>query len=154
LSLRRTAQFHNSRLRVPLTCIGIPDKWPERYAALRHALNSDSDFGGAMLRNEHHESDASLFSIDIQFPNLARGACSPRKSMKVGRLLAEWRRTGKVCSATPTHSDWSGAFRQRASLYFDLNIIADHANVVRRNSHLGRRVHDIAGFQIEARTMP
>ena len=48
----------------------------------------------------------------------------------------------------------SGAFQQRASLYFDLNIIVDHANVVRRNSHLGRRVHDITGFQIEARTMP
>src|SRR6516165_11946178 len=58
------------------------------------------------------------------------------------------------CSATPTHSDWSGAFQQRASLYLDLNIIADHANVVRRNSHIGRRVHDVAGFQIEARTMP
>ena len=27
LALRRTAQLHNSRLRVQLTCIGIPDKW-------------------------------------------------------------------------------------------------------------------------------
>ena len=40
-------------------------------AALRHALNSDSDFVGFLvIRNGHHGRDASLCSIDIQFPKV------------------------------------------------------------------------------------
>src|SRR5262245_21352676 len=40
-------------------------------AALRHGLNSGSDFVGfLMLRNEHHGRDARLYSIAIRFPKL------------------------------------------------------------------------------------
>jgi len=40
-------------------------------AALRQDLNDDSDlFGFLVVRNEHHKRDASLFSIEHQFPKL------------------------------------------------------------------------------------
>jgi hypothetical protein len=40
-------------------------------AALRRASNSNSDFVGVLvIRNEHHGRDASLYSIEVQFPKL------------------------------------------------------------------------------------
>jgi hypothetical protein len=42
-------------------------------AALRQASNGGCDFVGFLVvRNEHHRRDASLFSIAVQFPKLAR----------------------------------------------------------------------------------
>lgn len=66
-------------------------------AALRHVLNSDSDFlGFVVVRNEHHRRDASLFSIAVQFPKLASGAqrTRSRKVMKISRAFATLAMTG------------------------------------------------------------
>src|SRR5262249_8359617 len=42
-------------------------------AALRQRSNGGSDFVGFLvIRNEHRRRDASLFSIAVQFPKLAR----------------------------------------------------------------------------------
>src|SRR5262249_35999276 len=49
-------------------------------AALRQGSNCGSDFVGVLvIRNEHHRRDASLFSIAVQFPKLASGACRTRR---------------------------------------------------------------------------
>jgi hypothetical protein len=43
----------------------------------------------SLTQNEDHRRRCSLFSIERQFPKLAFGAFSPRKSMKVGQQLTE-----------------------------------------------------------------
>jgi len=59
----------------PIGMTSEPNSWDPKLcriaAALRHDLNSRSDFHVfLMLRNEHHGRDARLYSIAIQFPKL------------------------------------------------------------------------------------
>ena len=53
------------------SAVGYLQKFCRISAALRQDLNDDSDLVGFLVvRNEHHKRDASLFSIEHQFPKL------------------------------------------------------------------------------------
>jgi hypothetical protein len=64
-------------------------------AALRQGSNGDNDIVGFLVvRNEHHRRDASLFSIDVQFPKLLGDNGCPNRSLGRPELKSKVTSTG------------------------------------------------------------